>query len=367
MNKYDVCIIGGGVMGCSAAYELSKKGYKTVILEKGKAGQESSGAAAGLLGVQAEWDEYDPLFDLARKSRAMFPDLSKELREVSGIDIGYEEKGIYKIAETEEELAALEKTAVWQSETGEPAELLTRKDLLKQEPLLSNHVTGGVYYPKDGHVIAPALTKAFEQSALHYGTEIFEYTTVEKIIVENGKTAGVRANGRIFHADTVLIAAGAWSSAFLKSFNLLYETYPVKGEIISVLSKKKLVGSPLYKHGFYIVPKRGGRYIIGATVKERDFTKEVSLTGMSSLMETAKRILPSIENANFEKAWSGFRPQSASKDPYMERHPEVKGLYACTGHYRNGILLSPAAGKMMLELMEREPVLTGGNQFESEN
>ncbi|MBS2970265.1 glycine oxidase ThiO [Metabacillus sp. KIGAM252] len=359
MKEYDICIIGGGVIGCSIAYELSKKGYKAAIFEKGKAGQESSSAAAGLLGVQAEWDEYDPLFDLARESREMFPELAEELRDVSGIDIGYEEKGIYKIAETDEELAQLEKTAAWQTRTGEPVQLMTKDEMKEKEPLLSNSVLGGAYYPKDGHVIAPALAKAYEHSALLNGAKIFEHAAVDEVLLDSGKASGVRANGQIFQCGKVIIAAGAWSTPFLKPFSPSSETYPVKGEMISVLSKEKLISKPLYKNGFYIVPKRGGRYLVGATVKERDFTKDVSLSGMMHLMDTAKRILPAIAQAGFEKAWSGLRPQSAKGAPYIEEHDELKGLYACTGHYRNGILLSPASGKAMADLVAKESAPIG--------
>ncbi|KZZ83447.1 glycine oxidase ThiO [Bacillus sp. SJS] len=359
MKEVDVCIIGGGVIGCSIAYELSKKGYKTAIYEKGKAGQQSSSAAAGLLGVQAEWDEYDPLFDLARESREMFPKLAEELRAVTGIDIGYEEKGIYKVAETDEELAQLEKTAAWQMGTGEPVQLMTKDELKEKEPLLSNSVLGGAYYPKDGHVIAPALAKAYEHAALLNGAKLFEHTAVDEVLMDNGKAAGVRANGEMIMCGKVIIAAGAWSTPFLKTFSPLSETYPVKGEMISVLSKEKLISKPLYKNGFYIVPKRGGRYLVGATVKERDFSKDVSLSGMMHLMETAKRILPAIAQADFENAWSGLRPQSAKGAPYMEEHSERKGLYACTGHFRNGILLSPASGKAMAELVVKESASIG--------
>ncbi|MGD6818865.1 glycine oxidase ThiO [Metabacillus sp. 84] len=360
MKHYDVCIIGGGVIGCSIAYELSKKGLLPLILEKGKAGQESSRAAAGLLGVQAEWDEYDPLFDMARQSRAMFPELAEELRSATGIDIGYEEKGICKVAETEQELDQLKKTAIWQTETGEPCELLSKEEMKKREPLLSDSVEGGVYYPKDGHVIAPSLAKAFEQGALQNGTDIYEHTQADEILIENGRVAGVKANGRTFHAEQVVIAAGAWSAPFLTLFPSLEGTYPVKGEMISVLSKKKLLQTPLYKNGFYIVPKRGGRYLIGATVLERDYSKEVSASGILHLLKTAERLLPAIVHASFEQAWSGLRPQSAKGAPCMEEHPEIKGLFACTGHYRNGILLSPAAGKRMAELIRTKTASTTG-------
>ncbi len=91
-EKYDVAIIGGGVIGSSVAHFLAERGHKVAIVEKQSIASEASKAAAGLLGVQAEWDAYDPLFELARESRAIFPQLAAVLREKTGVDIGYEEK-----------------------------------------------------------------------------------------------------------------------------------------------------------------------------------------------------------------------------------------------------------------------------------
>ncbi|MDA1571209.1 FAD-dependent oxidoreductase, partial [Bacillus cereus] len=118
-KKYDVAIIGGGVIGSSVAHFLAERGHKVAIVEKQQIASEASKAAAGLLGVQAEWDEYDPLFELARESRAIFPQLAEVLREKTGIDIGYEEKGIYRIAQNEDEKERILHIMDWQQKTGE--------------------------------------------------------------------------------------------------------------------------------------------------------------------------------------------------------------------------------------------------------
>ncbi|WP_312504271.1 FAD-dependent oxidoreductase, partial [Bacillus luti] len=164
-EKYDVAIIGGGVIGSSVAHFLAERGHKVAIIEKQRIASEASKAAAGLLGVQAEWDAYDPLFELARESRAIFPQLATALREKTGIDIGYEEKGIYRIAQNEGEKERILHIMDWQQKTGEDSYFLTGDHLREKEPFLSESIIGAVYYPKDGHVIAPELTKAFAQSA----------------------------------------------------------------------------------------------------------------------------------------------------------------------------------------------------------
>jgi glycine oxidase len=353
MNKiYDVAIIGGGIIGNSIAHFLSERGCQVAVIEKGKIASEASSAAAGLLGVQAEWDEYDPLFELARKSRKMFPELAERLRNKTGIDIGYEEKGIYRIAQSDDAVERLLHIMKWQQQTGEESYFLEGAELKNREPYLSSSITGAVYYPADGHVIAPELARAFAHSAAISGADLYEQTEVIEIQMEQNRVTGVVTSEGIVASNKVIIASGAWSTKLLRYFNESWGTYPVKGEIVSVRSYKPLLSIPIFEDGFYIVPKRGGRYIIGATVKQNTYNKAVYTESIQYLMERAIHLLPELKEAEWETAWAGLRPQSNHGVPYMGEHPNMQGLYACTGHYRNGILLSPIAGEYMANLIE---------------
>lgn len=358
-KRYDIAIIGGGVIGSSIAHFLAERGYRVAIVEKQRIASEASKAAAGLLGVQAEWDEYDPLFELARKSRTMFPTLAKALREKTGIDIGYEERGIYRIAQTEEEQTRLLHIMKWQQQTGEESQFLSGEQLREKEPFLSSSIIGAVYHPKDGHVIAPDLTKAFAQSAAISGADLYEQTEVFDIQIENHQVTGIMTNEGIIPCDKVVIAGGSWSTKLLRYFQKDWGTYPVKGEVVAVRSHKPLLQSPLFQERFYIAPKRGGRYVIGATMKPHTFNKSVQPESITSILEHAYTILPALKEAEWESAWAGLRPQSNHEVPYMGAHEEIKGLYACTGHYRNGILLSPVSGQYMADVIEEKQ----GNQL----
>ncbi|WP_028402460.1 glycine oxidase ThiO [Ectobacillus panaciterrae] len=355
MSKiYDIAIIGGGIIGSSIAHFLSERGYKVAVIEKGRIASEASKAAAGLLGVQAEWDEYDPLFDMARKSRRMFKGLSEKLREKTGIDIGYEEKGIYRIAKSDEAAEKLLQIMKWQQQTGEESHFLSGAALREKEPNVSQSIVGAAYYPTDGHVIAPELARAFAHSAAISGAEIYEQTEVLDIQMEHNRVTGVVTSEGMISSDKVIIASGAWSTKLLRHFDKSWGTYPVKGELLSVKSYKPLLTIPVFEDGFYIVPKRGGRYVIGATVKPHTYNKAVYAESIQYLMERAIGILPGLKEAEWETAWAGLRPQSQHSVPYMGKHPDIQGLYSCTGHYRNGILLSPISGEYMADLLEEK-------------
>jgi glycine oxidase len=350
-TTYDVIIVGGGVIGTSIAHYVSKTKKRVLVLEKNTIASGASSAAAGLLGVQAEWETYDPLYDLARKSLNMFSSLATELRETTGVDIGYREKGIYKVACTLKEERHLRQTMAWQQQAGEEAEWLTGEKLREREPSVSLDVIAAVYYPTDGHVLAPELTRAFMLSAARHGTDIREYTDVHRLLIEDKKVIGVETNHGTFYGEQVVVAAGAWSTPFLRLFDETYGTYPVKGVCIAVLSEQPLLDVPIFKEGFYIVPKPNGRYIIGATVIPRSFNQSVEVGDIAELLHKAKELVPKIEYATWDTAWAGLRPQSETNYLYIGKHDEIEGLYACTGHYRNGILLSPISGYMMAELL----------------
>lgn len=349
---YDAIIIGGGVNGSSIAYYLSKRGKKVLLLEKDCLASKSSRAAAGMLAAQAELDDDGPLFQFAKKSRAMFPSLVEELEDLSGYHIGLINKGMYKIALTKEQEEELKKTIIVHQNAGEEAEWVSGDELRKREKAISEHVLGGMYIPKDGHLSAYDLSLAFARSAAVLGAEIKEHTKVLDFLIEAGEIKGVVTSAGHFLAENVIVTGGAWSSEILKSTGLHLQASPVKGECFSVKSVKPLIEATIFSHGCYIVPKKNGRIIVGATMVPNTFDQKVTFEAIQVLTERAKKIIPEIVHLEWEKAWAGIRPYTADMMPYLGVHPEIHRLYIATGHFRNGILLSPATGEFIADMIE---------------
>ncbi|MDF0726863.1 glycine oxidase ThiO [Cytobacillus sp. S13-E01] len=356
LERYDAIIIGGGVNGSAITYNLAKRGKKVILLEKERLASQASSAAAGMIAAQTELDEDGPLFQLARKSRMMFGSLATELKKHSGIDIELINKGMYKVASTLEEEDELKKIIQIQNRLGEDAEWLSGSDLRLKEPALSNDVLGAMYVQMDGQVSAPKLTQAYAKSAAVLGAEIREFVDVYKINDENGVITGVATNEGTFASENVIVSTGAWSKRLLQNSGVEIEVYPVKGECFSVTAHHPIISSPIFSHGCYLVPKQGGRLIVGATVKPYTFNKKVTIDGISTLMEKAKRLVPSIVEAEWEKAWAGIRPQTGDGLPYLGEHPYIRGLFIATGHFRNGILLAPITGELLADFVERRPI-----------
>lgn len=189
----------------------------------------------------------------------------------------------------------------WQQKTGEDSYFLTGDHVREKEPYLSESIIGAVYYPKDGHVIAPELTKAFAHSAAISGADIYEQTEVFDIRIENNKVTGVITSEGIVTCEKVVIAGGSWSTKLLSYFHRDWGTYPVKGEVVAVRSRKQLLKAPIFQERFYITPKRGGRYVIGATMKPHTFNKTVQPESITSILERAYTILPALKRSRMGK------------------------------------------------------------------
>ncbi|MGG4168160.1 glycine oxidase ThiO [Rossellomorea vietnamensis] len=350
-KQYDVLIVGGGVIGCSILYQLSKRGKKVLLIEKNQLASRASGAAAGMLGVQTELKGGSPLYRLAQKSRNMYPVLAQELKEVTGMDIEYVENGMIKMAWTEEEAQSFVSVAS-QTDEGEGVEWLSPLKLSAFEPYLSKQATGGLFIPRDGNVSAPKLTEALGLASVRLGADVKEYTDVYDFIVEGSRISGVQTSVGPLYASEIIVAGGAWSQSLLERIGVTIHSYPVKGECFSVKYSRKLVERTIFTEGCYIVPKVGGRFLIGATEHAHTFDETISVSGMMNLMKKATDILPNLIDTDWEKAWSGIRPQTEGGLPIIGRSERWEGLSIATGHYRNGILLAPVTGIMMADLME---------------
>ncbi|WP_077324813.1 glycine oxidase ThiO [Virgibacillus siamensis] len=365
-QHYDVIIVGGGVIGCSVAFQLCKRDYRVLVVEKDSLAGKASGAAAGMLGAQAESEKNNPLFPIAKESRAMFLGLAEELRSLTGIDIELIQSGILKIARTNEEAAEFKDIAAFQQKlhkaddhqvkvsksTNRVAQWLTPEKILQQEQVLSENLSGGLWLPEDGQVNPPLLTKAYAQAAAVLGAKVMEYTAVQGLVIEYNCVVGVKTGTETIFADEVIVAAGAWSEQLLNNTGLKLDSYPVKGECFSVRHHGQLITSSIFSTSCYIVPKVGGRIIIGATQKPHTFDETVSLNSLLRLMEDAVSIIPALKETKWEKAWAGVRPQTGDGLPYLGRHPRLGGLSLAAGHYRNGILLAPITGLLMADLMD---------------
>lgn len=343
-----VAIIGGGVIGLAIGWRLAAAGCAVDIFERGEAGRGASWAAAGMLaaGIETEPGELD-LYRLNRASQALWDDFAAELEAATGEAVGLRREGTLSVALTRDDAAQLRFTYEFQRSHGIDLEWLDGAAARRREPHLHPGLAGAVLSAGDHQVdnrrLARALRRAFEAAGgrLHEGAE------VSAIDVAGGRITGFRVGAARHEAATVVLAAGAWSQEIAGMPSVARPPVrPVKGQMLALRMDPE---APLLSHvvwtpRVYLVPRRDGTLIVGATTEERGFNTDLTAGGILALLEGAWRALPGVEELPIAEMWVGFRPGSRDDAPILGP-TEIDGLVVATGHHRNGILLTPVTAR----------------------
>jgi len=350
----EVLIIGGGVIGMSIARRLHQKGIgKVTILERGQIGREASYAAAGMLAPNAETDTENDFFHFCVESNKLYPQFAAELLAETGVDIELDRTGTLYLAFNDQDVREIRNRYARQQKADLKIERLTAEDIHKLEPFVSPDVREALFFPHDWQVENRKLLVALQRYAEINRLEIVENATVKDLLIENGRVVGAETTVKKFAAEKVVLTTGAWTSfieADIKADDFpLPKIKPVRGQIISFQTAKRLFQMVIYSPRGYLVPRLDGRILIGATVEDVGFDNKVTPGGLSFLIKNALEISEKIADMTFFENWSGLRPKSVDGLPLLGAFPENSGLFWATGHYRNGILLAPLTGKIIAE------------------
>lgn len=346
----NVLIIGGGVIGLAAARELRLAGAgRVTVLERGRAGHEASWAAAGMLAPDAETETVDAMYRLCRRSNELYPEFAASLFDETGIDIELDRTGTICVAFSNDDSEHLRRRMAAQQTAGINAELLSSTDIGGLESSLSRDVVGGVLYPDNGQVENRKLVAALLEFARQNSIEVHENSPADKLVIRNGKAVGISVKGKSLEADAIVIAAGAWQSELLDKADVRCPPVtPVKGQVIAY-ERVSSLRHVVYGAGGYLVPRRDGRLLVGATVEDAGFNTEVTPEGVLSLRNSAERLLPGLAGREPDDKWAGLRPFAAGGEPVIGAVPGVSGLFVAAGHYRNGILLAPVTARLITD------------------
>ncbi|HLW71295.1 MAG TPA: glycine oxidase ThiO [Candidatus Binataceae bacterium] len=352
-------IIGGGIIGSSIAWRLAREAVTVTLLERGRAGQEASWAAAGMIAPQAEAQGPGAFFDLCVKAREVFAGTVEALRQESGIDPEYDDAGILYVAFDAAEQAELKERARWQSRAGGVAEELSGDEARRLEPELSAEVVYAVHLPNDRRTDNRQLTRAYAAAAVARGATIREGARVEAIITKDARASGVRLHGgEELAADVVINAAGAWAGELRGLGQDRVAIAPIRGQMLCFESLRALAGPAIFSMHGYLVPRRDGRLLAGSTMEEAGYDKRVTLEGIEKISRGARKMMPSLGGMAFREAWAGLRPATRDLMPVLGASPSVAGVFYAAGHFRSGILLSALTGEILADLIhQRTPAI----------
>jgi glycine oxidase len=358
MNKTaDVVVIGGGAIGCSIAYHAAVRGARVTLLEAEELGSGSSGALAGMLSGQGEAEKPGPLRELLVQGREYHKTFAQDLYETTGLDPGYVWDGALRTTTDEASKERLLKEHSWHQEANLPSEWLSGDEARELEPTISAEIIAGLYLPEDGQVNPRPLVQSLAQGAALKGAEIHEATLVTGFVTEGERVTGVRTTTRgAVSAGAVVLAAGAFSDSLSEQLGVRLPVYPLKGQLLVLHTRPVPIKANVWDAGNnYVVPKKDGRMIIGATEEPDIYDRRTTLGGIAELSRVGLGLVPKLAEASLVGAWGGLRPATPSGSPILGPVEGLDGLLLATGHFRNGVLLCAITGKIISSLVLGEP------------
>ena len=366
-SRADVVIIGGGVIGSSVAYHLSKRKIDVLVLEKKGLVSGTSSACDGLIYLQSK--KPGPHLKLALESRKRFDSLQEEL----GTDIEFRSRGGMVVIETQEELEAMRLFVEEQKETGLDVTLLDTKEARELEPSLSKGVLGCTYSPLDGQVNPIALGLAFLKGATARGARIYPFTGVSGFSRKNHHLVDVQTNRGNVETRVVVNAAGVHATEIGKMIHVEIPIKPRRGQILvtealpplltkGLLSAKYLAAkynpslAETGELGVSIEQTKSGGFLLGSTREFVGFDKRTTWSGMKHIALQTSRIIPVLREVRVIRTFAGLRPYTPDGLPILGPVHNHEAFFMAAGHEGDGIALSPITGQLIAEwIVEGSP------------
>jgi len=349
----DVLVAGGGLIGLAVAWRAALAGLSVTVVDDAPGGGASR-AAAGMLApvTEAAYGE-QRLLGLARASLARYPSFVAELEQASGGPVGLRTAGTLLVGFDADDMTALEQLHDFQRELGLHAERLTPRACRQREPGLSPRLRGGLHVPGDHSVDPRALHAALLVAAARAGVRVLR-ARVAALVANGDRAAGLRLDdGSTLRADAVVLALGARSGLLPGVPSGAVPVRPVKGQILRLRGEPVLAGTVralVLGRAVYLVPYGGDRVVVGATVEELGFDDRVTAGAVLDLLRDATEVVPGLTELELVETLARSRPGTPDNAPLLGRSV-LPGLVLATGHYRNGVLLTPVTADAVAELL----------------
>jgi glycine oxidase len=349
----DAVVVGGGVIGLAIAWRAAQAGMTVTVVDE-RPGRGASWAAAGMLAPVTEVHYGErPLLGLNLAAAGRWPSFAAEVEEASGRPVGYTPVGTLTVARDADDNAALEDLYQFQLRCGLEVERLRSRECRQLEPGLHPGIRGGILAAGDHQVDNRALVEALLVACERAGARLVSGRVAELAAEGDRVTGVVLGDGERLAAAMVVLAAGSWSGGLGGvAAEALPPVRPVKGQLLYLRgpASEPLCSRNVRGLEVYVVPRGDGRVVVGATVEEQGFDTRVTAGAVHDLLRAALELLPDAAELELLETVCGLRPGSPDNAPMIgPAGPE--GLVVATGHYRNGILLTPVTADAVAELL----------------
>ena len=350
-NKADVVIIGGGVNGCSLAYNLVKRGVDVVVFEKKYLSSGATGACGA--GIRQQWSTRENA-ELSINSVKIFESLSKELGE----DIELRQGGYLIAIHDDKGMKQAEKNVNMQRSLGLKVDILDPGQINDIVPILDvkgMQAIGATFCPTDGHANPFKTTFAYANAAKRNGAKIYTHTNVINIKLNNKRISEVKTDKGSIKTNTVVNAAGVWSKEIAEMVGVKLPNIPFRKEIMATERFKPMFEAMVisFKDGIYFSQQKEGQIVGGIPIpEERSGYKTIpTFSFMQHMSRTLIRYAPVLKHVNMLRHWTGFYDVTPDARPILGETEEVKGFIQCHGFSGHGFMLSPMVIKLLSDFI----------------
>ncbi|MFH8660451.1 glycine oxidase ThiO [Streptomyces afghaniensis] len=354
----DVLVIGGGIIGLVTAWRAAQRGFATAVVDP-EPGGGAAQVAAGMLAAVTELHYGEQtLLALNLASARRYPDFAAELTEETGHDLGYRRCGTLAVALDADDRAHLRDLHALQQQSGLESQWLSGRECRRLEPMLAPGVRGGLRVDGDHQIdprrLAGALAAACERAGV-----VFHRGWAERLTVVGDRATGVITDdGTPLDAGQVVLAGGSLSGRLAGvPEDVLPPVRPVKGQVVRLTMPQRhgpflsrTVRAVVRGSHVYLVPRESGELVVGATSEELGWDTTVTAGGVYELLRDAHELVPGITELPLTETRAGLRPGSPDNAPLLGP-TGLEGLLLATGHYRNGVLLTPVTGDALAHVL----------------
>lgn len=401
-DSYDVVIIGGGIIGVSAAYYLAKEGLQVALLEGKKVASGSSYGNAGwispshaiplpgpgVISKASRWllDPESPFYIRPRVSFALIQwlysfyracgkemalrtfglkrelllaslDLYSKIIEEEDINCSFAQNGVLIVCETEKGLYEACNDLETLEGLGGAGQVLLPDDIQERMPSLSSGFCGGIFFPEDAHLRPDSFLYGLASAAERFGAHIFNETEVLDFELKGGRIARITANRGEYVADQVVVAAGAWSGYLARRLGIKILLEAAKGYSITIERPSGYPNLPVMLAESKVgVTPMGNWLRFAGTLELAGLDFEINPSRVKAVWKAAKRHFAGIDASPRVETWRGFRPCAPDDLPYLGRTRKIENLVIATGNGMHGIGQGPITGHLVSQIIrDREP------------
>ena len=359
-NSDDVYVVGGGIIGLSIAWQLSREGRKVTVLDQKQIAKGTSWAGAGILPPANLKNATDPLDQLRGLSHELLPAWAEQLTKETGQNAGLQRCGGWYLAESVGEMAALMGQADYWSDLQIEVEQVPLQDLCRREPVLSQwargeQAIGAWWVPDEYQLRPPRYLNVIHKACRNHKVKLREKCKVTEVR-ESKSRPQVCVNGHWHSCKQLVLCGGAWLSQFTQSQGLGNSVIPVRGQMLLLKTLNALSSRIINMGHRYLVCREDGHILVGSCEEEVGFQEGTTPYVINSLNDFACSVIPELRYAERVNCWSGLRPMTFDGFPMIGRIPRLHNTFVACGHFRSGLHLSAGTASIIADLLQgRKP------------